>query len=126
MALVDEFGSSQVTVNKVELIDTMKKNRETHLKEWQDATAGFKEKLVERLTEMLDRAKGNIFETNTDLDVPNHHLKDFDRVIKMLEMSTAPEIKISESQFRQYVMDEWSWKHDFEMHKALYTSKVRR
>jgi hypothetical protein len=84
MAIVDEFGSSKVTVNKVELIDTMKKNREGHLKAWQEAIDGFKEKLTERLTEMLDRVKRNIYETETDLTVPMHHLKDFDRVIKML------------------------------------------
>lgn len=44
-------------------------------------------------------------------------------MIRMLTMSTADEIMISEAQFTQYVMDDWNWKAAFVGLTATYNNK---
>lgn len=125
--MVDEFGSSTVTVKKTELLETIRKNRAAHKATYDEAVAGYREESVAKLTSMLEAAKGGQhIETSTGLKPPVQHLKDYDRVVRMLEMSTAEEIKISENQFQQYVMDEWSWKEQFATAANMYSNKMGR
>lgn len=67
--------------------------------------------------------EGGKVKLNIELTVPVEHTKDYERVIRMLTMSTADEITISESQFTQYVMDEWNWKAGFVGSTAMYNKR---
>lgn len=44
-------------------------------------------------------------------EVPDHS-SDYQRAIKMVELSEDDVIELSASEFDQYVMDNWSFKHD--------------
>lgn len=58
-----------------------------------------------------------------NLTEPITHEADYRRVIMMLEMSVKDEIVISESQFRQYVLDEWQWKSAFDSVVGSYKTR---
>ncbi len=73
----------------------------------------------------LSARDGGEIKLGINLTVPVDHTKDYDRVIRMLTMSTADEITISESQFTQYVMDEWNWKAAFVGTTAMYGNNKR-
>jgi hypothetical protein len=47
------------------------------------------------------------------LQRPTSHIKEYDRVLDMLEASLDEEFELSDKEFSQYVRDEWSWKTDF-------------
>ncbi len=64
--------------------------------------------------------KGERVSLRIDLVEPETHEKDYDRIIRMLEMSVHDEIKISEHEFNQYVMDEWAWREKFATTNARY------
>jgi hypothetical protein len=40
----------------------------------------------------------------------------------MLEMALADEVELSEEDYRQYVMDDWSWREEFLTSDARYSS----
>lgn len=124
--MVDTFGESKVTVKKGELLKAIRDNRTSHEADYKEAEEGYRSKSIAKLKAALRAAEeGEEIRSSTGLTAPTQHLKDYDRVIRMLEMSVAEEITISEQQFQQYVMDEWNWKRDFSASNALYSNKVR-
>ncbi len=126
MALVNDFGESKVTVDKAALLKAVMDNRAKHAKEYEEALAGYHVELVQTLTDMLAKAKDEDLEdTLIKLAKPTDHTKDYDRVIRMLEMSTADQWTISEQQFSQYVLDEWSWMGGFKALSHRYMNSNR-
>lgn len=112
--MLDDSGMSVITVKKAELLETIKKNREEHRNIFLEAQKGFREQFISELDKMLaDARAGKDFRLHVGLAVPQDHTKDYDRIIRMLEMSIADEVKITEQEFTQYVQDEWGWKRDF-------------
>lgn len=122
--LVNDLAESKITVKKTDLLETLKLNRATHFKDFEEALDGFKETAKEKMQENLDlltsTGKVNLV---VYLAVSVEHTKEYDRVIRMLEMSTADEITISEGQFTQYVMDDWNWKSQFQATSQMYNNK---
>lgn len=122
--LVNDFGDSKVTIKKYELLDAIKANLDQHKEDFKEAQIGFRAAAIEAMEKNLAQAKdGGEVKLGVGLTVPVEHIKDYDRVIRMLSMSTAVEITISESQFTQYVMDEWNWKAAFQSSTAMYENK---
>lgn len=124
MALVNDFGESKVTIKRQELLEAIKTNRAQHKKDYEQAYIGFKIAAEEKMVEHLNtiRTSGEV-KLSISLAVPQDHSKEYDVIIKMLEMSTADEISVSQSQFTQYVMDDWNWKAGFVGTTALYGKK---
>lgn len=123
MALND-FSDSKVTVKKAELLTAIRANREVHRNEFIKALDGYREIVIERLELTLKNVRGGgRFDSDEFvlLVAPMDHTKDYNRVIKMLEMSTADEITVTERQFQQYVLDDWTWKMDFLATNARYS-----
>lgn len=125
MAL-DDFNQGKVTVQKDELLTVLRKNRDNHRETFLKAQAGYRSAVEAALTQALDGICGGQsiaanLQRVTTLLPPSEHTKDYDRVIRMLEMSTAKEITVSESQFTQYVLDDWSWKANFVGSTSRYT-----
>ena len=122
--LADDFGESKVTIKKTQLLTTIKENRAKHEKEYTVALAGFQEKLAEECRLVLACHTENKPITNKSivaLELPQSHLREYDRVISMLEMSVAEDISISEGQFTQFVLDEWAWTRHFKTVASSYS-----
>ena len=54
------------------------------------------------------------------LDAPINQIKEYDRAIKMLEMSVDNDITLSEQEFAEYVLDDWHWKNQFTLTNSAY------
>ena len=125
MAMIED-GMNIVTVKKSELLEALKKNRESHNASFLEARMGYRAEVVATLQAMLDDAKaGKEYRTQVHLEEPKDHTKEYDRIIRMLTMSVNEEIKISDTQFCQYVLDEWGWKSHFIGMVQSYSGKVR-
>ncbi len=123
---IDEFGLSAVTVKKAELLESLRKNREAHRTTFLDAQKGYREAVIKELDQMLaDAREGKNIRKSVELPTPYDHTSDYDRVIKMLEMCVHDEIKITDSQFQQFVMDDWKWKQQFADVASGYTTGRR-
>ena len=86
MALND-FGDSKVTIKKFELLVAIIKNRDIHQSEYEAAAIGYRKAAIKSLASMLKEAKaGGTIRKALDLVEPVSHTKDYDRMIRMLEM----------------------------------------
>jgi hypothetical protein len=122
--MLNDFGEGKVTVKKDELLTAIRKNREEHRGMFLEAQKGYRESVIEELDKMLaDARTGKDYRVFVGLTAPSDHTKDYDRVIHMLEMSTADEVSVTERQFSQFVLDEWGWKGDFVATSANYINK---
>lgn len=104
-----------------ELLVTLKKNRESHKEDYLKAIDGYFAEChaaIERLREQVGQKK--LVNLYVQEIVPRDYTKDYDRVIKMLAMTMAPEIELNQELFDQYVMDNWSWKEGWSASNSKY------
>jgi hypothetical protein len=122
-------GIQHIQVKKTELIAALKKNREQHQKDYDEAMTGYRDAMTEELKERLAIAeKREDVHHLIDLDVPENHTKDYDRLIGMLEMSVDDAVLLTQQEYCQYVMDDWAWKERFTNASQAYAvgNKVKR
>lgn len=118
----EEDGMNKIKVNRKQLLEKVKANRTTHRKTFEEALEGYREKAIEELEASLADAKaGKRIRRGLQLVEPMDMTREYDRVITMLEMSVDDELEISQQEVMQYVMDDWSWKQQFEAVSASYS-----
>lgn len=125
----------KVRINKGELLDIVRSNLEKHQAEFEAAVSGYREKLTEELDKRLTRLRDEGLAVS-DLDrqsrwslqtlyqkfpAPESHTEEYERVIRMLELSVDDEIELTASSFEQLVMDEWGWKGAFAATNSRYS-----
>jgi hypothetical protein len=124
--MLNDFGDSKVTVKKSELLEALLANRTKHAADYAESYDGYCKEFVAEAERVLAQAMaGNFSKTGVSCTPPQDHTKDYDRVIRMMQMCTADEIIVTENQFSQYVLDEWNWMGAFNATKARYTSNTR-
>lgn len=107
-----------VKVSKDELIKKITENRDSHKKLLEEALEGYQKLAVKKLESKIRAVKAGKKVRSITFDIPQDYSKDYDRALKMLEMSVDKEIELDQNEFRQYVMDEWGWKQQFLMSYA--------
>jgi hypothetical protein len=113
-----------VKINKAELLNIVRANKEKHVKEFNEAVEDYKKAAVKISIENLKLAE------TTELDQiarirnlpskPVSYEDSYTRAIRMLELSVDEVIEIEEHIFNQLVLDEWQWKQNFAVTSALY------
>jgi hypothetical protein len=107
---------------KSKLLEILKENRGKHRQIFEEACEGFKKRAVELLEEKLTLArKGDRVIMQFSLQQPVDQTKEYDRAIKMLELCIPAEIELDESDFANYVMDDWAWKQQFLTSNSSYS-----
>lgn len=100
---------------------TLLANREAHRNLFEKALEGWKEQAYERVTALANELAANkVPELVISLPAPQDRTADYDRVIRMLEMTTHVEIELEEHDFAQYVMDDWGWKQQWTTSNSRY------
>jgi hypothetical protein len=112
-----------VTASKAEVLKALRANRDAHRGIFEEAVAGYRDEVTRQLEDFLDRIKsGQRMRIYLDLPEPLDHTKDYDRAIKMIELSVNDTIELSEMDVKQYVMDDWVWKQQFLASNSSYSA----
>ena len=109
-----------VKVNVYNLLDKLESNLGKHKTEYDDMMIVYKKQSIAALETSLINFKADVFDFAVNPRKPVEHIKDYQRAILMLQMSVEEIIELTEREFSELVMDEWQWKHEFEMTKTLY------
>lgn len=118
-----ENGLSLITVRKNELLEALEKNLGTHRSTFLEAQKGYRVAVIEVLDKMLkDAREGRQIRTIVELEEPQDMSKDYQRTIRMLQMSVKDEVQITEREFAQFVLDDWSWKAQFVSTSNMYNN----
>jgi hypothetical protein len=112
-----------ITVDKAQLLDTLKENRDKHGAAYEKAKAGYIKTTMKQLEDYVRRlADGELLEHRFINSPPDDHTGDYDDVIAMMEWSTDDTIELDQYQFSQYVKDDWGWKEQWLTSTAGYTN----
>jgi hypothetical protein len=122
--------------NKAVLLERVRANRSQHSTDYEEARKGYKQLREERISKLRihlsqetgKRAVDAISEAMNDIyQLPRaeSHVKDYDRVIDILELSSGEEVELEELEFDQYVRDEWSWKAAAAATTQFYAANAR-
>ena len=116
----------KVTINQNELLAILRENRDTHEADYKDAYEGYLVTCGETLMRYLEEFKAGERETVQWTEFPpQSQVKDYDRVIRMLELSVDNEIELTADEFANYVQDDWAWKDNWLGSNSMYISKTR-
>lgn len=118
----------KVTLNKEELLKKVSKNREEHFKLYQEALEGYRKDVAATLTRTLALANQNKDVDFTDfyqLQKPQLHTKEYDRVINMLSHHQGTIVELNNRDFGRFFEDDWEWKQDWVTSNSKYTSSGR-
>lgn len=117
----------RVTVKKDALLEALRTNREAHQGIFDEAVEGYQQEAERRLKAHLKEVRsGKMKQVAVFLDVPVNHTKDYDRIIKMVEMSVDDEIVLTQQNFSAFVMDDWTWKQQFLTSNSTYSATATR
>jgi len=113
----------EITVTKEKLLGILLENRDEHALVYEEAVAGYHDACLKRLEEEKARllARKDPIEVRIHLPVPQDHTKDYDRLIKMIEISEDTEFDLNEQQAANYIMDEWHWTNQWLASNAGYS-----
>lgn len=112
-----------VKVRVAELKATIAENREAHRAMFLEAQGKYRARMVEELDRMLTDARtGRRIRRAVSMPEPEDHTADYDRIIRMLEMSVDDEIELDEGDFSRYVMDQWEWARSFASNTMMYVA----
>lgn len=119
----DKMEKTRIAKDK--LLTVLRKNKEEHRSVFLEALEGYKKEVIKTLEDrLMDAKSGKKVNVFIALKEPVDQTKDYDRIIKMLEMSIDTTIELSEHEFSQYVLDDWSWKNQFISTNATYSKKA--
>jgi hypothetical protein len=107
-----------------DLLVKLKDNRARHAKEHEETLVKYREKMTARLKSCLvqiQEGKTIDIYKSFNFPVPTHHLKSYDCVISMLEMTCAEEVDISAAEFQEYILDDWDWTQTFKTVSSSYS-----
>lgn len=115
---------NSVKVAISDLLRTLETNRAEHIKDFDEAMEGYK---VSMLKELLSKVKtikkiGKVSHMFTTV-VPVSYEKDFDEAIAQLEWSVDKEVLLTAGEFKQLVLNEWSWQNSFKTTIGMYKGK---
>ena len=117
------MNQTKYKVDKAELIEKIKANRNSHAKIVFKAQEVYRKRAIEELDARLAAAKkGKPFNLHIMLPPPSSHLADYDRVLGLLGMSVESEVQITETEYSQYVLDDWGWSSEFTMTNSNYVA----
>ncbi len=112
-----------VKVNREKLLEKVVQNRTEHRQIFEKAMVGYRKEAIKQLDEMLaDAVDGKKIQRFLSLVEPMDQTKEYDRAIAMLEMSVEEEMKITQQQFSELVLDNWAWKGQFTFSTTRYTN----
>jgi hypothetical protein len=105
-----------IKVKKDDLLKVLKENRKKHKADYFEAVKAYRVKAADLFTKELEKiVQGEEFNPYiNNLQKPTNHVKEYDLIIKMVEMGVDDIIKLQQGEFNQLVMDEWNWRSSFQ------------
>jgi len=117
--------SMNIQVEKCKLLETLRKNKDQHTKDYIEAMIEYRSEVVKALTENLKEAKecGEI-RTSIRLVCPVNYVKEYEKAITIFEWELQELVDLTEEQFTMYVLDQWHWSRDFAQNTMCYSART--
>jgi chromosome segregation ATPase len=110
-------------VKKKELVETLRKQRADHMRQYNEAMRKWRELMQNAAHEILnkgDELKSWPRQLSGSHAVPVSYESDIDEAIDMLERTTDEEITLTHSDYKKLVQGQWSWREQFNALNSRY------
>ena len=110
-----------VTISVPQLLEHLRVNREKHIADYAEAMDVYRDLLIDKLTSALNKAcaKEDVSH-HIEIDRPTNYVKSYDDAIAMLEWNVETQVTLDQSEFKQFVQDEWAWTRQFGATASMY------
>lgn len=116
---------NNVNIEKGVLLPIIEENKQKHNQIYVAAVSGYWAKAEEVLNQKLTQIKNQEkIDSYLGLSFPENHEDDYNRVIKMVALSSDNVLNLTQIEFNQYVMNNWSWRNSFLSTNSIYCSGV--
>lgn len=112
----------KVTVKKDDLLQKLIANRDKHQGTYDTSMKKYYEAAIKALQARKEKFEGGDdgIDMSFDLPKPRSFVDEYDRAIEMLSWHEGDTVVLDQTQFRQYVLDEWNWSNQFLASSARY------
>jgi hypothetical protein len=98
--------SRTIKISKSKLIETIRKNRDEHIKDYNEAVEAYKKEATKQLEECKKQLDEGSLKIKLQLVTPVNRSEEYDKVIEMFEWEIADEVELTQGEFNDYVHDE--------------------
>lgn len=117
---------NSVKIDRKKLLKIVIDNKDKHVADFNESVEDYKAAVVKLAEANLELVKTGDLEQIARARAlpakPVSYEKDYNRAIRMLELSVEKDIDVEEDVFNQLVLDEWVWKNQFNTSSMLYKS----
>jgi phosphoribosyl-dephospho-CoA transferase len=114
-------GTRTVKVNKVNLIEQIKKNKENHIVEYEKAVIAYKEEALRQLADLTFKVEEGLLEATLNLVTPINNAENYDKIIEMFEWEVEEVVALTQQEFNEYVQDETEFAQQAKFSNMFYT-----
>ena len=113
---------NDIKVNKAELVDQVKRNRDAHRQKFLDAQVIYRARVIDELDSRLMEARkpGGRIDLGFHLPEPVDYTSEYDQALAMLDWELADEVTLDQDTFRQLVLNQWHWAKHFAQNTGSY------
>lgn len=113
--------SFAVDVMVTDLREVLTINKETHVKDYEEARTEWLKTISDDLEFALNKVKnGKVTPKNAKVlrkaferPIPQLHEKDYEEALELIALHEGSTIELSEGEFQKYYKDNWDWKYRF-------------
>lgn len=102
-------GSRKITVKKQDLIAKIEENKKLHIEEYEKAVIAYKEEALKQLHSLCEDVEKGSTSVKLNLISPIDNSENYDKVIEMFKWEVADEVELEQSEFLEYVQDEFDF-----------------
>ena len=116
-------GERTIRLQKVDLLSKLKEHKQNHIEEYEKAVKAYKLEAMEQLNSLIEKAEKGERKLSLKLVEPLDHSKDYDNIIEMFKWEVEDIVELSQSEFRQYVLDDNTFSQSAKLSNSAYVSK---
>ena len=110
-----------ITVNKQNLLLTLKENQKIHDEAYANSQLGYRKVVIKTLqTKLKDVQANKEIDLHFGLVGPVSYTDVYTTAIGMLEWCLEDIVQLTRTNYENFVLDEWSWSNNFKMASGLY------
>lgn len=138
-----------VQVDRLRLINSLECNLANHIEDYEEAMAGYRSVLLNKLTEAFNAAKVSlehdyekmqmkvaaftdddiakqrdhftlVDEITVTMKVPRSYAKEYEAAIDMAKWDVRDTLELTHAEFTCFVRDQWDWKSGFDVVNSMY------
>ena len=143
-------STERTTVVKTsDLLEKLRKNRDNHVAEYEEAVEGYLDAAREKLAEQHEKAKKEVekaFQRTSEelsrfdpskaedtivfcraitfaLTAPRSFVDAYEQAIEMMEWETRETVELNTTEFRCFIMNKWDWMEEFKSVSEMYNKR---